>query len=388
MAPLWFGIQCVWSALLGVWLQGRVVELVPAGSLTAFSLLATGGAIVAAIVQVAAGYASDRRVERTGSRTAFYAWGVAIAIVALIGFFAAPSFAGLVAAYAALQLGMNVVGGPYQAAIPDAITDDAIGRASAWMSAYTFAGNVAGLVIAIALRGVAAGGVLALILAVSAAVTLAHVRRLPPIAHRTAPLRLDRAVTFVLVSRGAINLGFYTLTGFLFFFARESLGASDARTTTGLLFIAFTLAGIAGAALAGGPSDRLDKRVVVSAAAAAIALSVAALAAAPGIPAAFGAAIAAGVAWGAFVTADWAIAYAVLPRTAMATAMGVWNLGATVPQIIAPLATAPLIAAFDARAAGLGPRAAMIAVAFEFVAGAAILWGVPAVRIRRQPRTV
>jgi hypothetical protein len=89
---------------------------------------------------------------------------------------------------------------------------------------------------------------------------------------------------------------------------------------------------------------------------------------------AFGAAVAAGIAWGAFFTADWAIAYAVLPPGALAAAMGVWNLAAALPQVIAPAITAPLVAAFDARSPGLGPRVALIAVIVEFALGAAWLW--------------
>ena len=385
IAALWFGIQCVWSALLGVWLQGRVVELAPQGAVAAYAWLATGGAVVAALVQLAAGFASDRQLARSGSRNAFYVGGVAVAAVALLGFFAAPSLTGLVVAFLALQLGMNVVGGPYQAAIPDAIELEASGRASAWMSAYSFAGNVVGLIVAIALHGLAAGATLTALLIGSAAVTLTHTARLAPSMQRATPLRFDRAAAIVLASRAAINLGFYTLVGFLFFFVRESLGVADARTTTGVLFIAFTLAGVVGAGLAGGPSDRYDKRVVIGAAAGAIALAIGALAAAPGVAVAAAAAIAAGLAWGGFVTVDWSIAYAVLPRAAMATAMGVWNLAATVPQILAPALTAPLIAAVDARAFGAGPRVALLAAGAEFVVGALALWAVPAARIARVP---
>ena len=66
-----------------------------------------------------------------------------------------------------------------------------------------------------------------------------------------------------------------------------------------------------------------------------------------------------------------------LPRGAMAAAMGVWNLAAAVPQIVAPAITAPLVAALDTRSAGLGPRAALVLVAFEFVLGTLILWRLP-----------
>ena len=377
IGAFWFGVQTVWSALLGVFLQSRISELVPTDDVRAYAFVAAGGAVLAAIVQVAAGFASDRRVQRVGHRREFYAAGIALALPSIALFFVAPSLSLLALAFAGIQIGVNLASGPYQAAIPDAIDASASGRASAWMSAYSFSGSVTGLVIAAALHGTAAAGALLSVFVVSAVVTLLHLRALPFIATRPVPLYITRDVLTVLLSRGAINVGFYTLFGFLFFFVRETLAVSDARTTTGLLFICFTLAGVGGAAIAGRPADRYDKRVVISVAAAAIALAVSAFALAPNVPVAFAASIAAGFAWGAFFTADWAIAFAVLPRGAMASAMGVWNLAAALPQIVAPLITAPLVTTIDAQRHGLGPRVALLLVVVEFVAGTLLLWRLP-----------
>lgn len=378
ISALWFGNQAVWTAILGVFLQSRAAELAPRDDVRAYAWLASGGAVIAALVQLAAGFASDRRVAATGHRREFYLWGTALATLALFAFFAAPAFAWLVVAFAALQIGMNVAGGPYQAAISDAVAEERRGRASAWMSVSSFAGSVTGLLVSVTLTGLAAAGALAAALTGGAALALTHLRALPPIALRPGALRITGAMVTVLASRAAINLGFYTLFGFLFFFVRESLHVTDARTTTGELFLAFTIAGVAGAALAGPAADRIDKRIVVSVAAVAIACAVGAFALALDPAVAFAAATASGCAWGAFFTADWAIAYAVLPRDAMASAMGVWNLAAAIPQILAPAITAPLVTALDERNAGLGPRAALVLVAFEFALGAALLWRLPA----------
>ncbi len=385
IAAFWFGIQAVWSAILGVFLQSRITALVPGDALRTYGFIAAGGALVAAIVQVVAGRWSDRRLVRRGDRLDVYVAGIVIALGALAAFFGAPSIAAFVAAFVALQIGMNVAGGPYQAAMPDAIPARAAGRAAAWMSTFSFAGSVVGLIVAATLPNALAAGALCACLGVSAAVTLVHLRALPRIEPRREPLRLTRTIVTLLVSRGAINVGFYTLFGFLFFFVSESLHVADARTTTGLLFIAFTLAGVAGAALAARPADRADKRTVIAVAAGAIALAVGAFAAAPNLPVAFVAATASGVAWGAFFTADWAIAYALLPRGSMAAAMGVWNLAAALPQIVAPALTAPLVAAIDARRAGAGPRVALLLVIVEFALGAALLRLIPRAALDAEP---
>lgn len=374
ISALWFGNQAVWTALLGVYLQSRSAQLAPGADVRAYAWLASGGALIAALVQLLAGFASDRRIARVGHRREFYAGGIALSLLALFGFFAAPSLGWLATAFALLQIGMNAAGGPYQAAISDAVGDDRRGRASAWMSASSFAGSVTGLVVSATLTGLAAASALAAALAGGAAIALLHLRRLPAAVLRPAALRVDAAMATVLISRAAINVGFYTLFGFLFFFVRESLHVADARTTTGELFLAFTVAGVAGAAASGRAADRFDKRAVVGVAAIAIAFAVGTFAAAPNLAVAFAAAAASGCAWGAFFTADWAIAYAVLPRGAMAAAMGVWNLAAAIPQIVAPAVTAPLVGALDAQRAGLGPRVALLMVAVEFVLGAALLW--------------
>jgi MFS family permease len=373
LGAFWFGIQVVWTAVLGVVLQDRVSALAP-HAVNAFSLLLAAGALFASVVQVVAGFRSDRHRALAGHRRAFYAAGVAIAVPGLIAVPVVPSLAGLWIAFLVLQLGMNLGGGPYQSIVGDYFEASRVGRVSSWMSIHQFSGSVVGLVLTTLLHGWALGIALAVCLTGGWLVTERHAARLPRTRAVAEPLRVDANMRTVLISRALINVGFYTLFGYLFFFVRESLHVPDARTTTGILFLAFTIAGVVGAAVAGRPADRLDKRVVVSLACGAIAIAVGAFAAAPTFTVALGCAIGAGAAWGAFFTADWAIAYAVLPRAALASAMGVWNLAASIPQIAAPLITWPVVEFFDARSLGLGPRVALVCVIIEFAIGTAWLW--------------
>ena len=374
LGALWFGIQVVWTAVLGVVLQDRASALA-VHAVGTYAALAAVGAGVASIVQVLAGIFSDRLRASAGDRRAFYRLGVALAIPALIAIPAVPSVGWLWAAAMLLQVGMNVAGGPYQAIVSDYLPPDRVGRASAWMSILQFSGSVTGILLTTQLHGVALGAALAACLAGGWLVTDRYIAALPPApVAAAAPLRFNANVWTVLVSRSFINLGFYTLFGFLFFFVRESLGVADARTTTGILILAFTVAGVAGAALAGRPADRLDKRLVVTAACGAIAVAVGAFAFAPSVAVALVCAIGSGAAWGAFFTADWSIAYAVLPRDAMAKAMGVWNLALAIPQVAAPALTGPLVTLIDARRAGLGPRVALLCVIAEIALGTAWLW--------------
>ena len=62
ISALWFGIQAVWSAILGVFLQSRIGELAPGNDVQAYAWIAGGGALVAAAVQLVAGFWSDRLI--------------------------------------------------------------------------------------------------------------------------------------------------------------------------------------------------------------------------------------------------------------------------------------------------------------------------------------
>jgi len=428
------GIQIVWGAILAVSLQARSAELGRGNGVGAYAAIAAAGALVATVVQLAAGPSSDRLRRRSGNRFPFYSAGIALAVPSLVWFYLASTYAQLLAAFLLLEFAMNVAVGPYQAVIPDYVAPEKRGVASSWMAAYQAVGSAAGLIVAgfvHDLRVVAAALIASL--ATAYAVTLAHLfqldarsraaelavqhdllyarESLPAQAARAAQAQSARAeeaaqsaqaapaaqetvvtpslplrnslrgpLGALLLSRGLINLGFYTMLGFLLFFVRDSLGISGAATTTqtALIFLTFTLAAVPGAALAARPTDRFDKRVAVAVSAATLSLALAALACAPGLAAAYVAAGFAGAAWGAFVTADWALATAVLPPASMATAMGIWNVATTLPQVIAPLVTAPLVGAVGIRAAGLGPRAAVVLALLEIAAGT--------IAIRRLPR--
>jgi MFS family permease len=175
---------------------------------------------------------------------------------------------------------------------------------------------------------------------------------------------------------GLINIGFFTLLGFLAFYVRDTLGSSSVAQV-GLIFLVFTLSGIVGAVASSKVTDRVDKRAVISVSVVVIAIALGVLALASSFAIAYAGAVLAGFAWGAFTTADWALATTTLPQGTMATAMGVWNVATTIPQVIAPLATGPLVNFYNAKSFGLGPRVAIGLALVEFLLGGAAIWLVP-----------
>jgi MFS family permease len=379
-AALWFGLQFVWGAVLAVSLQARSSALAPHDALRAYALIAALGAFVGMVVQLAIGPFADRFFDRHGNRRALYAAGVALAVPALLWFYLAPSYVQFVGAFFALQVGMNVVTGPYAAIVPDYVPADRAGAASSWMGMLQSFGNAGGLLVAgfIENRFVVAC-TLAVALSASWLITARATARFRVERAPRQRLSIGRNFRTIVVSRTAINFGFYTLLGFLFFFVAQSLSTppAEVRTRTALLFLTFTLANVGGAVFAAKPADRYDKRAVVMTANIVVGAGLLLLALTPNAGLAFAAAALAGVGWGAYFIADWALACTVLPRTAMASAMSVWNIAATLPQILAPALTTPIVERASAVLPGAGPRVAVGLAIVEFTAGALWLYRLP-----------
>ncbi|HEV3092852.1 MAG TPA: MFS transporter [Candidatus Cybelea sp.] len=384
LALFWLGVQAVWGALLGISLQARTIELSSGNALIAYGRLATAGALVAAVVQVAIGFWSDARRRRGSRRLEFYAAGALGGAAAIAFFYGAATFGQLVAAYVLLQLALNVAIGPYQAIIPDFVERMRTGVASSWMAALQSAGNAAGALAASFIGSARAlAGTLDAMLLGTLVITAAHVARLP-LREEPAPepsTRVTRAFVDLFLSRALIYIGFYTLLGYLLFYVTAVLGPAtlgDARRQTGILIVSFTLVGALGAALAARPSDRLDKRLVATVGAAAFIGALALFILSSAFAGVVAATLLAGIGWGVFLVADWALACRLLPRGAMAAAMGIWNLAIVGPQIIAPALTTFVLAAVHASAGGrFGPQVAFTLALGETLLGAAWLWRLP-----------
>jgi MFS family permease len=378
VTALWFGVQLIWGAVLGISLQARCVQLAGDASLATFGLISASGAFAAAMTQLVVGPLSDMLRRRGRGRSAFYAAGALLGAVWVVVFYASGNVQALLWSFVALQLSLNLVIGPYQAIIPDTMPSARYGVASAWLAGLGSAGNACGAVLASLLGNARAlGAVLAAGLLASAAVTLAHLRRvplrpLPPV----APFAPTRTLIDLFVSRALVYLGFYTVLGYLYFFVASV--AADATRTTGLCVLLFTVVGALGALVAARPADRSDERVVVTIGGGVVAISVmllavvhTALALAPAIGLA-------GVGWGIFLCADWAFACRLLPPAALATTMALWNLAVVGPQMVAPLVATVLLTRLGTLHSSAGPRDALVLAGAEMLMGAFWIWRLPA----------
>jgi maltose/moltooligosaccharide transporter len=377
LGAFWFGIQMVWGALLGISLQSRSVEFYPHDAVRAYGILAISGACVAAVTQILAGILSDRRRKNGSRRLEFYACGAVTGAAAVIWFYLAPDFVQLVAALLVLQLGLNIAIGPYQAAIPDFVEDSQLGGASAWMAALQSLGNVAGALAASFVKSPGAvGGAIAAALLSGFALTAAHVRTLEPLTKVSVPLRITRVFTDLFISRAFMYVGFYTLLGYLYFYVAR-LMRGDPRANAGELLVTFLIAAAIGATVAGRAANRFDRRGVAAVGGCIFIFALGAFLFSKNGSELFGAATLAGVAWGVFLTADWALGCAFLPRGALATSMGIWNLALLIPQILAPWIVVSVLSALNALQSADAPRIAFVIACLEVAAGVAWLKRLP-----------
>ncbi len=377
LGALWFGLQLIWGAVLGVALQSRIDALAGGDALVRFAQIVPLGALVAALTQILVGIVSDRRRRQGSSRVEFYVIGVIVALPALWVLMTAGTLAMLVVAFVVLQLGANIATGPLQTTIAEYIPAQRYGAASAAMGALQSLGNAVGALVASQIPDVRIVAVVMMLsLLASAFVTIQDVRTSAPckeVELDDVPIARDRSVLFL--SRALLYLGLYSLLGYAYFFIRNALGltAESSVRDSGIMLLAFTVGGALGAVLAGRPSDRLDRRVPALVGGGLASISLAAMAFwITSVQGAWLCASVAGIGWGGLLVADWAIATRLLPPTVRATAMGIWNLAVVVPQMLAPVLAAGLIAglAIETNAA---PRWALGLAAIWICAGTVIL---------------
>ena len=75
VTALWFGVQLIWGAVLGISLQARCVQLAGDASLATFGVISASGAFAAAMTQLVVGPLSDMLRRRGRGRGTFYAAG-------------------------------------------------------------------------------------------------------------------------------------------------------------------------------------------------------------------------------------------------------------------------------------------------------------------------
>jgi MFS family permease len=390
LSAFWFAWELHWAALLGAAMQGQIARFAPTDLIgTATAVLSGSGAAFSILAQYGAGIASDR----AGRRLPFVVVGTLLDIVALFGFALSPSFLAVIITFASVQISLNIACGPYQALMPDRVALDARGRASAVMGLFRLAGTAAGLVAAKIfvhqpgpLISVAAfeGGLVRLAALVAGVLVLAlivTVAGVPDDAKHAALVSAPKdwpnkaSFTWLIASRAAVNMGLYSILPFLAFYLRfaQHIGAYLARSLDLLLvMIVCALAGTLPAGIAG---DRMPKKRILYLALTLLAIGAAAMSLLQTQNWLFPIAVVLGLGWGAYYSVDWALACMLLPQGRAGALMAIWNIGASAPQVAAPVVAGLVLDRVNAmtHTLGLGYRVVFALVALFMLAGQALL---------------
>ncbi len=397
LAAYWFSTNFLWAAMLTVLLPTEVLRFVPAAQAPAdVGLLTAAGAATALIVHPLSGALSDRTASQhalarhiapwlAGRRRPYFLLGNAGLIVALAIMAFATGYPSLVIAFVLLELANNVTLAPYQALIPDLVPEERRGTASGYMGLMSMLGTIfsLGLAAIFVHPGVTTPfyGWLILVIAAGSLVTLLRVpeRDAPPThAPFWVPFRAHADFWLVFATRALVMLAFYTVLAFLELYLKDVLAVPNYVLATTEVSGLTVLVAACVALKAGTLSDRLGRRVLVSAAGLLMGLVAAGFLLAHSFVLALAFGVVFGLGYGAFTSVDWALAVDVLPGKAGSAAkdFGIWSVAITLPQALAPGIGGLVVGHFNAVAPNLGYHIVFAMTLVYALAASLLIWKV------------
>ncbi len=364
---LWISLLSVgiWSGFFGpiqVLLAQQAEAIAPADKEAVLSLVTGVGALVSVVCNPAWGAFSDRTTLRVGRRVPWVAGGLVGGVVAMLLLAAADSVLGMVLAWALAQAALNAMLAAVTATVPDQVPRARRGAIGGWLALAQTFGVVVGTGLAAATGSIAAGYLATAVLLVLTAVPYllgSRDLRLDP--ELREPFRTRRFVRSFWVSprqhpdfgwawltRFLVNLGNALVVLYLLYYLQDAVGLSDDEAESGV-FVLTALYGactIVTAVVAGFWSDRVGRRkVFVIASGLLIALAQVTLAGVQTWTGAVIGAVVLGVGFGAYASVDFALITEVLPSADdRAKDLGVINIAAALPQVLAPVVAGVLLA--------------------------------------------
>ncbi|MGW5699663.1 MULTISPECIES: MFS transporter [Amycolatopsis] len=356
---LWLGVYAPIQVLLP-----KQAELLDAASKEAVFSLVTGiGAVVALIANPAVGLLSDRTCSARGRRHPWTAAGAAVAAAGLLVLAFAPNVAVMVLGWCLVQAGLNGMLAMLVSAIADRVPVPQRAQVGGLVGIAQMLGTVLGAVVVVVMLDLAG---LPLGYAVCAAIVLAgaaaFVLRTPdarlPVAFRPSARTRDVLANLWISPRRhpdfawawgchfMINLGNAFGTLYLLFFLKDAVHYEDPDTGLLIMMGLYGAALVVGALIAGHFSDKTGRRKpYVLAASAVMAVAALLLVVWQNWTAALAASPLLGVGFGAYMAVALAMLTQVLPTAQdRAKDLGVINIANSLPQVVAPMLTAPILA--------------------------------------------
>jgi len=391
-----FALAALWGSLHTIIIPLRLLDFVAESQKNTYlAFLTFTGLVVSIIVQPIAGAISDRSSFGWGRRRPYILLGTILAILFLLGIGFPSSYATIFIIYCLLQASSNTAQGPYQAFIPDLVPETRRGLASGvktlleilggvtllyliafFMDCYSTGGGVFWLWLALgALAFVLLGAMIATVLTVKEQPGTGS--QLPLLSALRKSFNIDvkanRDFVWFLTSRLLILMAFTTLQTFALYFLRDVVGVANPAAATARFSIVAVAGMLAVVYPAGRLSDRIGRRPIVVSSGLLGALGIALIFVFQHsyIPIVFFAGLV-GISFGAFMSANWALATDLVVKGEEARYLGLTNLATAGGAALARL-IGPVIDFFNAYSSGLGYAVMLLACFIYFLLGSLLV---------------
>lgn len=365
-ATAWLG---VWMAqltpvqlLLPLQIEAQLQATYWVDNVVAFGVVSGIAGLCAVVAFPLTGALSDRTTSRFGRRRPWIAGGAVLFAVALVILGLQTSMVGIAIFWSLALTGFCVLAAALTATISDQVPVGQRGFVSGFISAPQAIGTILGLILVTELFvgqlfGYAAMAVLLLLLVIP------FLLRVPdavlPVTERT-PLTFRTLIEgfwisprrypdfgWTLLSRVLVNFGNAFGTALLLQFLQFGLLVDDAESVLIMLVLVYMVFVILASLVFGRLSDYLGRRrMFVFVAATLQGIAALMLAFVPDLGVAFVAAGILGLGYGCFLSVDQALATQVLPDPhTRGKDLGIMNIATAVPQALAPLLGAFVVAA-------------------------------------------
>ncbi len=402
-----FALAALWSSLHSIILPLRLLDFVAESQKNTYlGFLSFAGLVLAMAVQPIAGAISDRSGFSWGRRRPYILVGTVLAVLFIPGIGFAGNYVTIFIIYCLLQISCNIAQGPYQGFIPDLVPVGRRGIASGVKSLLEIVGGVA-LVRLVALfmdhyftgEGVywlwLSLGALAIVLLGATLATVLTVKERPAIGSSQLPLlpalyksfkidvKTNRDFIWFLVSRLLILMSFAILQRFALYFVKDVVGITSPAAVTADLLIVVGICMLAVVYPAGRLSDRVGRRPIAVCSGLLGALGILLLFFSPNYSAVMFSGGVLGIAGGAFMSANWALATDLVAKGEEARYLGLANMATAGGSALALLTIGPVIDFFNAYSPNLGYSVMLLACFIYFIVGSALLMKI---RGQAQPR--
>jgi MFS family permease len=379
-------------AWLGVWMAqlAPIQKLLPdqvqaqldttswVDNVLAFGVISGISGVCAIVAYPLTGALSDRTTSRFGRRRPWIAAGTVVFAVSLVLLGLQTGVVGMGVCWSLALTGFCILTAALTATISDQVPVDQRGYVSGWISAPQAIGIILGValvtyVFAGALLGYTAMAVLLVLLVLPFlflpdAVLPRELRERMSLRGVVEGLwispRQHPDFGWTLLSRVLVNFGNAFGTSLLLYFLEFGLRDPNADDDLLVLILVYMVFVIVASLVLGRLSDRLGRRkAFVFASSAVQGVAALLLAFVPQLPVAIAAAALLGIGYGCFLSVDQALATQVLPDPEnRGKDLGIMNIALAVPQAVAPLFGAMIVAALGGFA-GLFVLSALFAFA-------------------------